>query len=81
MYSRDTCTGYLYYVFFLFQVIIFVLIALILFARFVRLCNRDMLILVFISKSPISFFILMNVRKIVHLFKNNIRISINKLMY
>lgn len=57
MYSCGTCTGFLYNVLFYFNLIIFVLIVLTLFARTVRLCNRDMIILVFILKSPISFYI------------------------
>lgn len=45
-----------YSVFLHFNYIIFVLIVLILFAQIVRLRNNDMLILVFILKSPFSFY-------------------------
>lgn len=47
-----------YSVFLHFNYIIFVLIVLILFARIVRLRNNDtLIILVFIFKNPISFYI------------------------
>lgn len=47
-----------YSVFLHFNYIIFVLIVLILFARLVRLRNNDtLIILVFIFKNPISFYI------------------------
>lgn len=71
-----------YSVFLHFNYIIFVLIVLILFARIVRLRNNDtLIILMFILKSPISFYINKCKKKIVHFYENNIRISINKLMY
>lgn len=70
-----------YSVFLHFNYIIFVLIVLILFARIVRLRNNDtLIILVFIFKNPISFYI-NECKKIVRFYENNIRININKLMY